>query len=207
MFDYETEEQQVEAIKNWWKENGAAIISGAVLGIGALVGWRGWIWYQENLATEASDIYVIVQDAVNNNDSAAIQSQADVLRSEYKSTPYASLATLYEAKTQSEKGDLAAAAESLRWVMDHSSQDTVKNVARIRLARVLVADNKLDEAAATINHALPKSYASLINEIRGDIYLAKGENEQAKQAYNQAVKDAGGAGVEYLQMKRNDLGS
>ena len=206
MFDYETEEQQVEAIKNWWKENGTAILSGVVLGIGALVGWRGWVWHQENQAMEASDLFVIVQEAVNKNDSAAIQTQAEVLRSEYKSTPYASLATLYEAKTQSENGDLTDAAESLRWVMKHSDQDIVKDVARIRLARVLVADNKLDEASATINHALPKSYASLVNEIRGDIFLAKGENEQAKQAYDQAMQDRGGAGVEYLQMKRNDLG-
>ncbi len=207
MFDYETEEQQVEAIKNWWKQNGTAIISGAVLGIGALVGWRGWAWHQENQAIEASDAFVIVQEAVKSNDSAVIQTQAEVLRSEFKSTPYASLATLYEAKSESENGDLAAAAVSLRWVMNYSNQDSVKDVARIRLARVLVADNKLDEAAATINHALPKFYASLVNEIRGDIYLAKGENEQAKQAYDQAMQDAGGAGVEYLLMKRNNLGS
>lgn len=207
MLDYETEEQQVEAIKNWWKQNGTAIISGAVLGIGALIGWRGWSWHQEEQAAEASDLFMVVQEAVNNNDIATIDSKSDRLRNDYKSTPYAAIATLYEAKAQSEKGDLSGAAESLSWVINNSKQDTVKDIARIRLARVLVADNKLDEASTTINYALPKSYSSLANEIRGDIYLAKGENEKAKQAYDQAIKESGGAGVEYLLMKRNNLGS
>ncbi len=207
MADYETEEQQVEALKNWWKENGIAVISGVALGIAALSGWRGWDWYQEKQAEEASDMFANVQEAVIKNDAESLQVQSDTLRANYKSTPYAVLASLYEAKTQTEQGDLAAAAESLRWVIDHSSQDAVQNIARIRLARVLVADNKLDEAAATINRNLPKAYSSLVNEIRGDIFFAKGELEQAKQAYDQALESADASSVEFLQMKRNDLGS
>ena len=207
MASYETEEQQVEALKNWWKQNGTAVIAGAVLGVAALSGWRGWNWYQEKQATEASDLYATVQEAVIKNDAGSLQTQADALRSKYKSTPYATLATLLEAKIQTEKGDLAAAAKSLRWVIDHSDQDTLQNIASIRLARVLIAGNKLDEAAAEINRGLPKAYASLVNEIRGDIYFAKGEIEQAKQAYDQALESADASGVEFLQMKRNDLGS
>jgi len=129
------------------------------------------------------------------------------LRVQYKSTPYAVLATLLEARANAESGDLAAAAENLRWAIDHSSQESVQDIARIRLARVLVADNKLDEAAAIINRGLPKSYSSLVNEIRGDIFLEKGETEQAKQAYDRALKPIDAGSVEYLQMKRNDLGS
>ncbi len=207
MADYETEEQQVEALKEWWKQNGIAVIAGAVLGIAALAGWRGWNWYQEKQAMQASDIYINVQNALIKNDTKALQTQAGTLRSKYKSTPYAVLATLHEAKLQSEKGDLNAAAESLRWAMNNSSQASVKDIARIRLARVLVADNKLDEAAATINHNLPKAYASLVNEIRGDIFFAKGETEQAKQAYDQALESADASSIEYLRIKRNDLGS
>ena len=180
MADYETEEQQVEALKEWWKQNGTAVITGAVLGIAALSGWRGWDWYQEKQAMQASDMYADVQNALIQNDTEALHNQAETLRSSFKSTPYAVLATLHEAKVQSEKGDLNAAAKSLRWAIDNSSQDSVQDIARIRLARVLVADNKLDEAAAMINRNLPKAYASLVNEIRGDIFLAKGETDQAK---------------------------
>lgn len=207
MADYETEEQQVEALKEWWKQNGTAVISGAVLGIAALGGWRAWDWYQEKQATEASDIYANVQGALLQNDTESLGTEAETLREQYKSTPYAVLVTLHEAKIQSEKGDLGAAAESLRWAMDNSSQKSVQNIARIRLARVLVADSKLDEATTLINHNLPDAYASLVNEIRGDIFFAKGETEQAKQAYDQALESADANSVEYLQIKRNDLGS
>lgn len=207
MADYETEEQQVEALKNWWKENGTAVITGAALGIAALGGWRGWDWYQEKQAKEASDMFANVQEAVIKNDAESLQAQSDTLRASYKSTPYAVLATLHEAKIQTEQGDLAATAESLRWVIEHSSQDAVQDIARIRLARVLIADNKLDEAAATISRNLPKAYSSLVNEIRGDIFFAKGDVEQAKQAYDQALESADASSVEFLQMKRNDLGS
>ncbi|MBT8113241.1 MAG: tetratricopeptide repeat protein [Gammaproteobacteria bacterium] len=207
MAEYETEEQQVEALKDWWKQNGMAVVGGAVLGISALVGWRGWNWYQEKQATEASDIFAVVQEAANKNDTTALQKQTNILRDNYASTPYAPLAILHQAKNQIEQGENAAAEESLRWVLKNSKQDTVQNVARLRLARLLLADNKVDEAQAMVNSGMTDAYASLTNEIRGDIFVAKGEIEQAKEAYDQAMQAASGAGVEYLQLKRNDLGS
>ena len=207
MAEYETEEQQVEAIKEWWKQNGIAVISGAVLGIAALVGWRGWSWHQEKQATEASDIFTVMQEAINKNDSAALQVQAKSLRDNYASTPYASLAVLHEAKIQNENGDHAAAEESLRWVLNNSKQDSVQDIARLRLARLLLANDKVDEAQSMVNVEMSDAYASLLNEIRGDIFVAKGELEQARKAYDQAMLTAGGSGVEFLELKRNDLGS
>lgn len=207
MAEYETEEQQVEALKEWWKQNGIAVIGGAVLGVSALVGWRGWNWHQENQATEASDVFMVVQEAVSKNDATALSEQANVLRSQYASTPYASLAVLHQAKAQIDQGDHAAAEESLRWVLNSSKQDTVQNIARLRLARLLLADNKVDEAQAMVNVGVSDAYTSLANEIRGDIFVAKGEIEQAKKAYDEAMLTASGGGVEYLQLKRSDLGS
>lgn len=207
MAEYETEEQQVEALKDWWKQNGLAVIGGAVLGISALVGWRGWNWHQDKQATEASDIFAVVQEAANKNDATALQEQTNILRDNYASTPYAPLAVLHQAKNQIDQGDNVAAEESLRWVLKNSKQDTVQNVARLRLARLLLADKKVDEAQAMVNSGMSDAYASLTNEIRGDIFVAKGEIEQAKEAYDQAMQAASGAGVEYLQLKRNDLGS
>ena len=207
MAEYETEEQQVEALKEWWKQNGMAVIGGAVLGISALVGWRGWNWHQEKQATEASDIFAVVQEAANKNDAGVLQEQTNALRDNYSSTPYASLAVLHQAKNNIDQGDNAAAEESLRWVIKTSKQDTVEIVARLRLARLLLADNKVDEAQAMINGEMSDAYASLANEIRGDIFVAKGEVDQAKQAYDQAMLTASGGGVEFLQLKRDDLGS
>ncbi len=207
MSDYETEEQQVEALKEWWKQNGLAVIGGAVLGISALVGWRGWDWYQERQATEASDIFAVAQEAVNKNDTSLLQEQTKMLRDNYSSTPYASLAVLHQAKNQIEQGQNVAAEESLRWVLSNTRQDAVQNITRLRLARLLLADNKVDEAQAMLSNGMPDAYKSLADEIRGDIFVAKGEIEQAKEAYDKAMQSANGSGVEYLLLKRNDLGS
>ncbi len=207
MAEYETEEQQVEALKDWWKQNGVAVVGGAVLGISALVGWRGWNWYQEKQATEASDVFIVVQEAVNKNDTTTLSEQTNILRDQYSSTPYASLAVLHQAKTQMDQGDHAAAEESLRWALKNSKQETVQNVARLRLARLLLADNKINEAQAMLSTGVSDAYASLANEIRGDIFVAKGDIEQAKKAYDEALLTASGGGVEYLQLKRSDLGS
>ena len=207
MAEYETEEQQVEALKEWWKQNGLAVIGGAVLGISALLGWRGWNVHQDNKANEASEIFAVVQEAAGKNDANSLLEQTNILRTDYSSTPYASLAVLHQAKSQTEQGDNTAAEESLRWVLSNSKQDTVQNVARIRLARLLLAENKLDDAQAMINAGMSDAYKSLVNEIRGDIFVAKGEVDKAKQAYDEAMLSANGGGVEYLQLKRNDLGS
>lgn len=207
MAQYETEEQQVEALKSWWKENGTAVILGALLGVGALGGWRGWGWYQEKQAVNASDIFASVQEFMITGDRASFQEQAEILRADYASTPYAVLATLHEAKGQAEQGDLKAAAESLRWAIKHSAQPSIRDVARIRLARVLVADHKLDAAQAVIDQEFSEGYRSLVHEIQGDILIARGEPEQAKQAYDLALESARASGVEFLQMKRDDLGS
>ena len=207
MAEYETEEQQVEALKQWWKENGLAVIGGAGLGIAALFGWYSWNNHQDKLATEASDIFASVQEAVNKNDTTVLEEKANALRSDYASTPYASLAVLHQAKAKHEKGDNAAAEESLRWVLKNSKQDNVQAVARLRLARLLLAENKIDEAQALVANNLSDAYSSLANEVRGDIFVAKGEIEQAKQAYDQAMQTASGDNVEFLELKRNDLGS
>ena len=206
MAAYETEEQRIEAIKNWWKHNGAFVIAGAALSIAALGGWRGWSWYQEKQAVTASDLYAEVQTAINTDDTAGLQTQVESLRTKYASTVYAALATLHEAKVQSEKNDLAMAADRLRWVIDHGKRAGLKDVARIRLARVLVADNKLKEAMTVVGHDFPKAYASLVNEIRGDIFVAEGEVKKARQAYDQAIASVDTGSVEFLQIKRNDLG-
>lgn len=207
MAEYDTEEEQVEALKKWWKENGTAVIAGAALGVAALGGWRFWEHHQETQAMEGSDLFNSVQESLNNDNTDELLTQTETIQSKYKSTPYAALATLHLAKSQAQKSDLTAAIESLRWVIENSKQDTVQSIARIRLARVLLADNKIDEASAAINHAIPQAYASLVNEVRGDIFVAKGETEQAKQAYDQALESSAASGIEYLKMKRNNLGS
>lgn len=207
MTRFETEEQQVEALKRWWKENGTAVIIGVVLAVGALGGWRGWSWYQASRAFDASDAYAVVHGLLQQGDARSFEMQAEALRDRFASSPYAVLTALQEAKMHAAKGDLPASAESLDWVIRHSEQKPVRDIARLRLARVLLADDRPDDAYAVIDREFSGTFVSLAHEIRGDILVAKGELEQARREYDEAMKSGQAAGVEFLQMKRNDLGN
>lgn len=109
------------------------------------------------------------------------------------------------AKLKAESNQLQEAVEQLRWVLEHSSQDTLRNIAKIRLARVLNAQAHNDQALELLSGEFPPGYSSLIEEIRGDAFRAKGDIEKARQAYTRALMGAGGDS-EYLKMKRDDLG-
>ena len=207
MTRFETEEQQVEALKRWWKENGTAVIVGVVLAAGSLGGWRGWVWYQASRASDASDTYAVVHGLLQEGDTRSFEVQAEALRNQFGSSPYAVLTALQEAKVQAGKGDLSASAESLDWVIRNSRQEPVRDIARLRLARVLLADNRPDDALGVMDREFPVAFVSLVHEIRGDILVAKGELEQARHEYDEAMKSGQAAGVEFLQIKRDALGN
>lgn len=206
MAEHHTDEQQLEEIKKWWSENGKALIAGALLGLGGLLVWRGWGYYQETQAQDASEHYAVVVQAASKDEIQPVIDNTDELKNSYSSTPYAALAALELAKFKARNGDLDEAAERLRWVLGNSSQQTVRNMARIRLARLLNAQNKNDEALELLSSAeLSPGYTSLIEEIKGDALLAKGEKLKAREAYTKALIGIGG-NSEYLRMKRDDLG-
>lgn len=204
MAAYEDDEQ-LEALKKWWTENGTSVIAGIVLGVGALVGWKGWTSYQKNRAETASTRYTNANEAMTEKKSDTMLENVRILQEDYSSTPYAALASLELAKLRAESDDLDVVTEQLRWAMEHSNQESVQSIARIRLARVLTAQSKNDEALELLSIPLSLAYTSLVEEIRGDAYRAKGEIDKARNAYNRAILSASG-NTDYLQMKRDDLG-
>lgn len=203
MTEYETEEQRVEAIRRWWSENGTSIILGAVLGIGLLLGWRGWAYWKEKTAQEASEHYGRVAAALVSGDLEVAEREADLLKSEYASTPYAAIAALALARLDAARGRLEEAAAELQWVMDEARQETAAQVARLRLARVRIDQGRAQEALPLLE-ALPPAYTALAEEVRGDALREIGDTEGARAAYDRALA-AGGTG-RYLQWKRADLG-
>lgn len=205
MVEYHSDEQRVEELKKWWQENGKSVIAGVALGVGALLGWKGWTYYQVNHAKAASELYAQIQQAAARDEAKTIVANADSLREDFASTPYASLAALEVAQLQAVSGRLEEAAERLRWVIANSSQETLYNIAKIRLARVLNAQKQNDQALEVVSGEFPPGYASLIEEIRGDALRAKGDIDQARQAYTRALLGAGG-NSDYLKMKRDNLG-
>lgn len=205
MNDYMTEEEKVEAIKEWWRENGRSVLAGIVLGLGALFGWRGWVDYREGRAEAASALYAEMREVAQAGQTQAALTRGGRLRDDYASTPYAALGALEVARLAVQSGDLASAESELRWVMENARQVSIQELARLRLGRVLVAQDKLDEALTTLDSgSFGEAYDSLVNELRGDIHRARGERELAIEAYDRALATAGGS-TEYLRMKRDDL--
>lgn len=204
---YRTEEEQVEAIRNWWKENGLSIIAGIAIGIVVIFGYRYWNSHQLQQAQQASALYDQVLVAAGSNDSAALTKTVTQLTTEFSNTPYAALSVLALAKQLVEKQDYVAAAGQLQWVLDHSGDEAMQHVARQRLARVLLAQNQPDQALTLIAGTKAQGFNSGYDEIRGDIYHAKGNPVQALENYRLALAGLSQNDPRYnvIKMKLDDL--
>lgn len=201
--DHLNEDEQVEAIKNWWKANGGAIIAGIVIGLTAIFGWRYWNAYQDGLAEEASRRYDAAAAAFAGADALKAREHGQTLLEDFPDTPYAALAALLLARLAMDEGDTGKAVEHLRWVIEQAEQAEMKTIARLRLARVLLAENRLDEAEAELRQVADPAFAGEREELLGDLYAARGEPDKARQAYETASA-ASGAGP-MLQLKIDNL--
>jgi len=207
MAEHLTEDEQVEALKKWWKENGTAIVIGLVVGLGVVIGVRYWFSYQETVAVNASSEYDKFTAAVQKKDAAQIKALADTMREKFKGTSYAALTALQIARQDVEAEKLAEAEKNLRWALDNPGHKVIGLIARQRLAEVLYAENKLDDALSVLDQAKDPTFAPRFAMIRGDILRKQGKAEQAREAYQLALTDTSltGKAREYVQMKLDDL--
>lgn len=184
MEQFATEEQQVEAIKKFWKENGLVIILGAVIGLGGLWGWR---YYSETQLTSKEIASVAYQNSieqlVNNNDVDAVSAFA----SAHKDSGYADMSSLVAAQKAVQNGDLALAATTLSAVVSSAKTPEIADIAKIRLARVQMAQANYDDAMATLNIVTADAFNAQVAELKGDIFAAQNNIEQAKLAYGEAL--------------------
>ncbi|MBK1646274.1 hypothetical protein CKO25_16800 [Thiocapsa imhoffii] len=202
---YDTDDEKVEAIKRWWKENGMAIIVGLVIGIGGILGWRYWGEYRDARASEASAIFDQVLVLSANGQTEAVLVQIQKLTDDFSATPYATLGALLEAKAQYESGDAEAAMAALERVIAGAPDPAFAKIAALRLARIQVAAGQLDAAARTVaTHDVSPELAGDFAAVRGDIAAARGDVGAARQAYEQAI--ASGSGFsELIRLKLDNL--
>ncbi|AQW57563.1 YfgM family protein [Vibrio owensii] len=199
---YDTEEQQVEAIKDWWKENGKAVIIGAVVGLGGLFGWR---YYQNSViqASEAaSQSYTTVMNALQTKGAdAQADIQAFIDSNEVKE--YSVLAALQLAKVQVDAKDLSAALEQLKWAQSNTKDAALSPLISYRIARIEAEMGNFDAANAELDKVTDAAWTGRIAEQRGDIALRQGDKEAAYAAYTEAQQAADASPT--LQMKLDDL--
>ena len=201
METYNSDDETAEAVKKWWRENGKSVVGGAVIGLAAVFGWQGWQQHVTSQGEEAAAVYETMMVRLNAG-SEEVNGLAERLRSAYPSTPYATLGALAQAKLSVERGALAEAETHLRWAIKNSPMGEMAALARLRLARVLAADDRADEALTLI--AEVQGFEAVVEELRGDILLARGDREGAKSAFL-AARQAGGNDAT-LDLKIDQLG-
>ncbi|MGB7934429.1 MAG: tetratricopeptide repeat protein [Gammaproteobacteria bacterium] len=200
----ETDEQRLEHIKAWWKENASSVITGLLLGLALLFGAKSWFAYQDRKADEASNIYATLMNALSRGEESLVNDRAGVLIGEYSSTPYATLAALALAKVKLEQGVPEAAHAQLQWALDKSGSEALRPLVRLRLARVMVAEGNLEGAEALLAQSPTDSaFAPLVNELQGDIHAARGAVDEARAEYEIALAALPPESAEYrlLQLK------
>jgi predicted negative regulator of RcsB-dependent stress response len=201
------EQEQLEQLKDWWKRYGTATIVTIVIAVCAGMGWRYWDQVQERALVEASQTYENLLEAVAAEKPDAIDQRANDLIEKHPKTDYAKLAALFLAKQALIKNDVPKAVEKLRWVIDTAKTPALRQVARIRLARLLLADKKTDAALSELEKVDDAVYLPLINAVKGDVYTATEKFAEARLAYQQALKDLPKADQlrTSLQMKLDNL--
>ena len=199
---YNTEEEQVQAIKQWWKENAVSLIAGIVIGIVVLVGYKYWTENEISQSQQASALFS--QILAGGGDQSK---NVEVLKSDFSSTPYAALSALLAAKNNILANETDKAISQLKWILDNNSDEGIEHIARQRLSRIYLAQDKIDEAESLIKGIKEITFSSTYNEIRGDIYLAKKLIVQAKESYKTALATLprGDRRYEIIKMKLDDL--
>ena len=203
MTDFKTDEEKAEELKAWWKENGTSVMAGIALAVAALFGWEYWKNHKVTTAESASALYSESRNAEKPEDAARMLQQ---LQDEYGSTPYGAMAGLQTAKNHAEAGEYQQSADALQWVIDNSAEAEYQDVARLRLARVLVVMEQPEKALELTTHEYPESFESLLEEIKGDIFAAQKKTDEARKAYERAILTNQGGSTEFIQMKLDDLG-
>ena len=207
MDDYLSEKEQWEAVKSWLRENGLWIIAGIALGAVGLSGWRWWEAHADRVAVEASGQYEQLLNAFERGDRAQALVLLGRLERDYSPSPYVDQGRLAAARVYVESGELDKASSELQAVTQHSKDPDLALLARLRLARVQIAQQKPDDALATLNGVEPGAFAPRYHEIRGDAYYAKGDKATALKEYRSArAGDVGGVtDTSLLDLKISDL--
>jgi predicted negative regulator of RcsB-dependent stress response len=192
--EYLSEREQAEQLRHWLRENWIWLVAGIALTLGGFYGWRWWEARQLGRSAAAEAQFTAMVDALAANQREEGLRIAGELTGEYADTPYADQATLVLARLDVEGGDLAKARERLAQVMESSGDPELRLVARLRLARVQLAEGQHDAALATLDGAAAASVEARVLELRGDALLAKGDRAGALAAYRQAQSAAVGEG-------------
>jgi len=207
---YDLEEQeQLAQLKGWWKDNGTSVLVVLVAAVIAFSGWFGWRNWQAGQAQQAAALYDSLQKGLQANDAKSVRDAGGSLVEGFPRTLYASMGALASARFHLERGDAKSARAQLQWVVDRSSSDELRDIARLRLAGVLLDEKAYDEALALLAAKHAPAMAAQYAVLKGDILVAQGKAVEAKAAYRLALENSderSGAFRAGVQLRLDALG-
>ncbi len=202
---YNSDEEQVEALKRWWKANGTSIIAGVVVGVALIGGWNFWKSNQEQKALQASAMYEQLLQAAKEDKTETVIKISEALAKEFDSTPYAELGLLLQAKAKVQVNELPTAKEILG-KLNSSSDFVLKNLATIRTIRTMLAIGEYEQGLQLIADMEPQagdSFTGIYEELKGDLYVALNRLGVARTAYQNALRSGNFSPL--LQSKLDDI--
>ena len=193
----------------FWNANGTSIIVGIIVVLGGIAGFNYWKSYQQDEGENASFLFARLGSGQADIDTDLL---VDELQEKYTSTAYAELATFAKAKQLVEKNNLESAAQELTWVINNSTNFGFQQIARLRLASVLLAQNNPEQALEMLKLADNSSFESHYYELIGDAYAQRnqeGDREQAKNEYRKSLEtmSPGTANAKWVQLKLDNIGN
>lgn len=205
---YDIEEQeQLDALKAWWKAHGNKVAAIVGIAVAAFAGMQGWKYYQHQQTLRASAKYEALS-ATDGKEIKSIQAISAELMDQYASTPYAGRAALLVAKANYNAKDVKSAKSQLEWAADNAREDAVKALARLQLAAIQLEEKAYEDALKTLAKKSDPGFSGLFADLRGDIFAAQGKNAEAKAAYQEALTrlDTQGQYRRYTEHKLEALG-
>jgi len=203
------EQEQVAELKAWWNQYGTLLVFALVAAAVAIGGWQGWRWYQQVQAQEASVVYDTLARAAQAGDAKALRDSAGALIEKYPGSLYASMGAMVAARFHFDRNDLKNAKAQLGWVVENSRSEDFRDLARLRLAAVLLDEKAHAEALKLLDAAHAAAFDAQYAALRGDILVAKGQPAEARAAYQAAIEKAAkdqGAFRDSVRMRLEALG-
>jgi predicted negative regulator of RcsB-dependent stress response len=181
------EQERIDTLKAWWNQHGNTVTLGIAVFAAVMAGIQGWRWYQQKQNVEAASVYQAVLAGTQANDVKKIRDAAGAIMEKYPSTSYATRAALEAARANYESGDTKSAKAQLQWVVDNASEVQARDVARLRLAGVLLDEKNYVEAAKLLDAKHDAAFDGLYSDMKGDVAAAQGKNGEARTTYQAAL--------------------
>lgn len=208
MATYDLEEQeQIDIIKTWWKRNGNTVLLAVAVFALTVAGVQGWRQYQNSQTAKASVMYEVLQGVSKSADAKKTREAAGQIMEQYPGTAYAPRAALIAAKTNYDFGDAQSAKAQLQWAAEHAKEDVVRDMARLRLAGILLDEKNYVEALKQVDMQPNPAFIALFADMKGDVLAAQGNAAEARSAYQTALDKIGAKSPyrQLIQMKQDGL--